>query len=683
MVYCLNPSCPEPQNPSAANFCQACGTPLILADETLPERYQLTGLLAQGGSGRTFLAQRLASDTAKNNPEGTSEDGLGKASFQCIVKQIYRQPSVEDTAFKAEAARLQKLGEHPQIPALLAAIENELGQFLVQAFVPGDRLGTQIEKKGPQTEAQVRSLLTSLVPVLQYVHSFDVIHRDIKPDNIILATDGDRLPSLVDFGSAKWVRKALAKTVIGSAEYAAPEQSIGQATFASDIYSLGLTCLHALSGIHPFSLYSAAEDSWVWRDYLPQPIEPRFAQLLDRMVARSLQQRYENMDQVALDLQFSSNSLLRISQQLFSRAQDAVAPLKSALQTGVGEVASRIVVTNPQIWRRREHLCQASNQPIGKILAIAISPRMPIFATAGNDGSVRLWHLLDGQLFHTFPRRRLIGNGHTAAITALKFHPDGRAFYSASADGTIKEWDSQQRCWLNTLPTAGWEPTALVITPDGTQLISAYSDGQIIVWDIATLRPVAQLTQHQKGVRAIALAPRYNLLASASDDGTIKLWQYPWRHPQKVSPQLAKTISLDQQSHKPFFKEKIASLQSSSPGIAAIAFNEQQQPLQLIVTTTAGLVQIYRLDAQLNPSEPTVLYQSPLPLTAFALSSDGTLAVGSEDKLLTLWDITTGECVATLAHDWGVSEIAFSPDGKTLITAGHDEVISIWDKDED
>ena len=101
------------------------------------------------------------------------------------------------------------------------------------------------------------------------------------------------------------------------------------------------------------------------------------------------------------------------------------------------------------------------------------------------------------------------------------------------------------------------------------------------------------------------------------------------------------------------------------------------------MTTTTGLVQSYRLDAQLNPSEPTALYQSPLPLTAFALSSDGTLAIGSEDKLLTLWDITTGECVATLAHDWGVSAIAFSPDGKTLITAGHDEVISIWDKDED
>lgn len=690
MAYCPNPNCPEPQNPLVANFCQACGTSLTLLDSHNTNRYQLISLLGQGGFGRTFLAERLSSDT-------------NRATSPCTIKQIYNNSLAGEADFQTEAERLRKLGEHLQIPALLTAVENELGQFLVQAFVPGNNLAKQIEIDGPWTETQVRSLLKSLVPILQYVHSFDIIHRDIKPANIVLATDKNLLPMLVDFGAAKWVRKAPAKTVIGSAGYAAPEQSIGQATFASDIYSLGLTCLHALTGMHPFALYSAAEDRWVWRDYLPQPIEPRFAQLLDQMVAPSLQQRYESMDQVALDFQFSRNPLLHAPKQLLTRAKQSVTPLTNALQGQANALPERPVIASaPQSWQRRHRL----TQPIGLTQAIAISPiRLaatdPIFATAGTDGAVRLWHLPSGQLIHTFHRRRLMGNGHTAEITALQFHPDGRALYSACADGTIKEWDSAERCLLNTLPTVGWTPTALAITPGGDQLISPYSDGQIILWDIATLRPVAQLTQHQKSVNAIDISARGDLLASASDDGMIKLWRYP----RETGPRLAKTIHLKphkdrkkgvgrqalggQTFRTPTFKGRLFGEQAiGQQGAIAIALHTPSSPSksspsqqQLIAATTTGSVQCYTLDEQLTPSEPTLFYQSPMPITAFALSNDGTLAIGSEDSVLTLWNIATGECVAKLPHDWGLVAIAFSTDSQTLISTSADEVISIWQRD--
>jgi len=687
MVYCLNPHCPHPdaaaEEPKtagalAAKFCPSCGTSLTLIDEAQGPRYQLVSRIGQGGFGRTFLAERLPTDE-------------NRATIPCIIKQIYDNSLAGEAGFHAEAERLRKLGEHPQIPALLGAVENALGQFLVQAYAPGNTLAEQVALEGTWTETQVRSLLKSLVPVLQYVHSFDIIHRDIKPANIVLATDKNLLPMLVDFGSAKWVRQSPAKTVIGSASYAAPEQSLGQATFASDIYSLGLTCLHALTGIHPFALFSAAENRWVWRDYLPQPIEPRFAQLLDQMVAPSLQQRYESMDQVSLDFQFSRNPLLHAPRQLFTRAKKSVAPLTNALQGHVADkalpAASVAIVTTPQHWQRRHRI----TQPIGLTKAIALSPRHqpsgPIFATAGIDGAVRLWHLPSGQLIHTFHRRRLMGNGHTAAVTALRFHPDGRALYSASADGTIKEWDSAERCLLNTLTTAGWTPTALTVTPDGAQLVSPYSDGQIVLWDITTLRPVAQLTQHQKSVNAVDISSRGNLLASASADGTIKLWQYP-RAPQgKGRPLLAKTISLNlPQSARNVFggqgpggKEVIALALHTPPERPPSGPATLQMPY-LVTATTDGLIQRYALDEQLNPGKPTVVYQAPMPVTAFALSADGTLAVGTDDTLLTLWDIYTGECVAKLPHDWGLVAIAFSADSQTLITASADEVISIWQR---
>ena len=643
MAYCPNSVCPLPQNPQTANFCQACGTPLVLSG-----RYRLEALLGKGGFGRTFLAEDLLAE--------------GSGLSRCVIKQIYGNSLAED-GFQSEAERLRQLGEHPQIPRLLAAVENELGQFLVQEFAPGENLEQQIETDGPWSESKVRSLLTSLVPVLQYVHGFDIIHRDIKPANIVLkssSTDSEpqNLPMLVDFGAAKWVRLTPAKTVIGSAGYAAPEQSMGQATFASDIYSLGLTCLHLLTGIHPFSLYSAAEDRWVWQDYLSSPVEPRFAQVLDQMVARSLQQRYENMDQVALDLQFSQNPLIYAPKKLLTRAKATMPALKNVLQSDRADSTVRpVVVTAPQTWQRRQRL----TQPVGLTRTIAVSPQRPIFATAGADGTIRLWHLLSGQLMHTFQRRRLIGEGHSAEVTALQFHPDGRALYSASADGTLKEWDSAECCLLNTMSTAGWLPTALAVTPDGTQLISPNSDGQIVLWDIATLMPIVRLSQHQQRVNAIALSAQGNLLASASDDGTVKLWRY-----QPGRPQLAKTLDL------------------SGKGAIAVLFHtpSQKRPYQqLVVATSADEVQRYDLDAQLNPAPPASFYQSASPITALALSSTGYLAVGSEDRTLTLWQLETGDCVAKLAHDWGVVAIAFSPDGQILITASADEVISIWQRE--
>ncbi|MEM8502581.1 MAG: serine/threonine-protein kinase [Cyanobacteria bacterium P01_D01_bin.1] len=709
MVYCPNPVCPKPQNPDDANYCQTCGSGLILN-----ETYRLESLLGQGGFGRTFLATRLTK---------ASEAAQDKNSL-CVVKQIYPDPiglesagsesadlesanlQTNDSSFEAEAERLRRLGEHPQIPRLIEAIASKQGQFLVQEYAQGQNLQQQVEADGPWAEERVRSLLESLVKVLQYVHSFQIIHRDIKPANIVSpkivsanvvnsSNKATELPMLVDFGAAKSVRHSVAKTVIGSAGYAAPEQSMGQATFASDVYSLGLTCLYLLTGLHPFELYSAIEDRWVWRDYLPAPIKGRFAQVLDQMVQRSLQHRYESMEQVALDLQFSQNLLVKSSQEIITRAKESVPSLKQVLNLDSSTALKRLwsasqrrlnktaapsaVATDVQSWRRRYRLAPK----IGLVRSLSISPSGQLFASGGVDGAVRLWHLASGELMHSFARRLLVGTGHTAAITATTFHPDGRALYSASEDGTMREWDSTRRCLLNTMPTSGWLPTDLLVTPDGTQLISPNSDGQIVIWDIETLLPIERLIQHQKQVTAAVISPSGDLLVSGSDDGTVKLWQRQTVE-GKGQFRLAKSITITpQQSGKvgaatrPFQPSIALALQQSSR--PSNQLSSQLSDYRLIVATAAEVLW-YSINEHLDISAPVSLYRSADLIKAIALSQDGYLAVGSEDRILTLWNLATGECVAKLAHDWGIEAITFSPNSQTLVTASTDEVISIWQR---
>ncbi|HEY9665270.1 MAG TPA: inactive serine/threonine-protein kinase VRK3, partial [Coleofasciculaceae cyanobacterium] len=161
MSYCLNPKCQKPHNPNHANFCSTCGSRLLLGD-----RYRALKLLSQGGIGRTFLAT----------------DEQNTSTPHCIIKQLSPQNQGTNNAekaaelFRQEAARLQELGHHPQIPQLLAYFEldNHLGTVLVptlvQTFIQGQSLAQQLETEGTFSEIQIRQILNELLPVLQFIH---------------------------------------------------------------------------------------------------------------------------------------------------------------------------------------------------------------------------------------------------------------------------------------------------------------------------------------------------------------------------------------------------------------------------------------------------------------------------------------------------------------------------------
>ncbi|AFZ23252.1 serine/threonine protein kinase [Cylindrospermum stagnale PCC 7417] len=289
MSYCLNPHCPKSENPDDVKFCQTCGAKLLLK-----ERYRAIKPIGQGGFGRTFLA--------------VDEDKPSKP--RCVIKQFYPQAQGTNTVQKAvelftqEAVQLDELGKHPQIPELMAYFTQDDRQYLVQEFIDGPNLAQELVHRGAFGEMQIRQLLDDLLPVLQFCHAREVIHRDIKPENIILR-NSDRKLVIVDFGAAKTATSTALNrtgTSIGSPEYVAPEQMRGRAVFASDIYSLGATCINLLTMRSPFDSYDTHNATWIWQQYLKTPVSNQLSIILNKMLENIPVRRYQTVDEVLKDL---------------------------------------------------------------------------------------------------------------------------------------------------------------------------------------------------------------------------------------------------------------------------------------------------------------------------------------------------------------------------------------------
>ncbi|GAX34241.1 serine/threonine-protein kinase [Nodularia sp. NIES-3585] len=287
MSYCLNSHCPQPENADDVKFCLSCGSKLLLK-----ERYRAIKPIGQGGFGKTFLA--------------VDEDKPSKPP--CVIKQFYPQAQGTNSVQKAvelftlEAVQLDDLGQHPQIPALLAYFTQDDRQYLVQEFIDGQNLAEELAQNGAFSESQIWQLLKDLLPVLQFCHSRGVIHRDIKPENILR---GHAKLVLVDFGASKSATATALNqtgTSIGTPEYVAPEQMRGRAIFASDIYSLGATCIRLLTARSPFDSYDINNDSWIWQQFLKTPLSPGLNRILEKMLVSIPMRRYQTADEVLKDL---------------------------------------------------------------------------------------------------------------------------------------------------------------------------------------------------------------------------------------------------------------------------------------------------------------------------------------------------------------------------------------------
>lgn len=296
MTYCITTGCPQPKNDNAAQFCKSCGSKLWIRD-----RYRVLGALGRGGFGATFLAR----------------DQLLPGCPPCVIKQLRPTtdvPNLLDMArdlFQREANILGKIGNHPQLPRLLDYFEMAKEFYLVQEYVSGSTLQKEVKKYGPFTEVSVKQFLCEILPVIQYIHSHQIIHRDIKPANLIRREQDQQLV-MIDFGAVKdkvsqpkvdsGDQTALTAYAIGTPGYAPPEQMAMRPVYASDLYAIGVTCVYLLTGISPKDLpYNPQSGELRWQERVS--VSSHFAKVLTKLLDISVHNRYQMAQEVIRELE--------------------------------------------------------------------------------------------------------------------------------------------------------------------------------------------------------------------------------------------------------------------------------------------------------------------------------------------------------------------------------------------
>ncbi len=270
-------------------------------------RYEVIRELGDGGFGKTFLAR----------------DSQMPSARECVVKQLkplHDNPEIYQMVkdrFGREAAILEQLGEHDQVPRLYAYFSEGGDRFyLVEEYIQGQTITQKVQQDGPQAEGTVESMLANLLPAIIHTHQNKIVHRDIKPDNIILRPSGQK-PVLIDFGAVKETMSTVLNTqgnsarsiVVGTPGYMPSEQLVGRPVYASDLYSLGLTAIYMLTGKLPQQLETDPNTgAFLWQSHASK-VSAGFSALLDRAIQVHAAHRFSSAQEMFMALNALSNGV--------------------------------------------------------------------------------------------------------------------------------------------------------------------------------------------------------------------------------------------------------------------------------------------------------------------------------------------------------------------------------------
>ncbi|HEY7314352.1 MAG TPA: serine/threonine-protein kinase [Gemmataceae bacterium] len=669
--------------------------------------YELLGVLGRGGMGVVYKARQVNADRL--------------VALKMILAGTHAGPA-ELARFRTEAETIARL-QHPHVVQVFEVGEHQGLPFFSLEFCPG---GSLKDKLGgtPLTPREAVVLVAKLARAVQAAHAAQVLHRDLKPGNVLLAADDT--PKVTDFGLAKKLDTqgvTISGDIMGTPSYMAPEQANGQSREvgpAADVYALGAILYECLTGRPPFKAATAL-------DTLSQVVskEPVLPRQLNAQVPRDLEtvclkclhkeasKRYASAAELADDLgrfQTGEPILARPVGKLergvkWVRRKPALAALSALLVlvffTGFAGVSWQ--------WRRAEGEYQRAagltlaeqRTAYGRAASLAYDEWR-----AGNAGLAEQllaecrpelrgweWHYLR----RLFQGRQLATlDGHAGEVLAVAFSPDGSRFASAGAEGNIKVWDRQNLQEIFTLRGHAAAVTTVVFSPDGRRLASGSADGRVRVWDAARGEIVVTWRAHA-AVTGLDFDPSGGRLASTGrgeQRGELKLWDATTGKALagKPCPNLLTAVvfgadgrSLVTSGHDGNVLVWNATTLDASPR------DFKGHPAQIVPWTSValsadgqwvaiggsgGVVRVWDKSTAQEFLTPT---QAGVSGLAFG-GRDGRILTATADNSIHGWFTKSGKPAFTLrGHRRAVTAVACSPDGCCLVSGSRDRTVKLWD----
>ena len=672
--------------------------------------YELLGEIARGGMGIVYRARDR------------------KLNRLVALKVTRGQLASGDEAkrFQAEAEAAAKL-DHPHIVPIYEVGESDGLSFFSMAFVEGQSLAQRVAA-GPLPPRDAAALIRQVAEAVAYAHSRGVIHRDLKPGNIMLDAAGQ--PRVTDFGLAKRTDSDSSLTqagqVMGTPSFMPPEQAQGkneQVGPLADVYSLGATLYCLVTGRPPFHSANVVETlkQVVEREpAAPHLLNPAVDRDLDTICLKCLQKRPEKRYASATALAEDLHRYLDHRSILARPVGDVEKltrwcrrnPLEAATLTGIvaisvlafvliswnylrAEDARKEEATQRQEAQTREKAerwerYRANMVAAGGAMQLHnISAARDALEAAPDEHRNWEWHYFSHQLDTA---QHVIRLGDRIQVIAIS--PDGTLAAVQPAVGPAQLWDLRTRQQTGSLPNLS-PVSEFIFSPDGKLLACEFAD-RMAIWDVDAARERAVLKLPARRIHELAeFSSDGSRLAICCEDKTVRVWDtasgkellalrgFEQEVAQAVfSPDAKRILTAGGNSRNArIWNAETGDLLRVLPGEGSVGhaiFNPRGDRIVTVESYPSNLLRLW--DAETGKMLEEMRGHTNAA-EAIAHSPDGLRIVsGGIDRSIRLWDGRSGKAVSSRdGHRDRVQHVGFSPDGKTTITAAMDRTVRLWD----